>query len=305
MDLNQLRTFRVLTATLSFSRTAQLLDYAQSSVSAQIRSLEDELGAPLFQRSGRRVQMTEAGRRMLQYSERMLALEDDARAALAGPQDYEDVVRVGAPESVMTYVLPGLLRRFQDMFPKVRLFFKPLVDADLYDGVTNGRLDFAILLQPPVRVEHLETRVLSEEPLWVIAPPGHRLARRRKVQAGDTAGETVILTDTGCGYRHLFEQELAKAGNYACQRLEFNSIEAIKRCVGLGLGLGFLPRFAVTAAVTRGELARVRWEKPFSAQAQLVWHKKRWPSAVGTSFIELCGEWPAAAPAERARSAGH
>jgi DNA-binding transcriptional LysR family regulator len=289
MDIEHLRTFRLLAVNLNFSRTALMLDYAQSSISAQIRSLEKELGAPLFHRSGRRVQLTDAGRRLQTYADRMLALNDEARNALTGPREQEDVLCIGAPESVLTYILPTVLRQFQQAFPKVRLVYKPMVDNELYEGITTHRLDFAFLLQPPVQVKHLEVTPLAEVPLHVIAPLGHRLTKARKVRPRDVEGETVILTETGCGYRYLFEQELTKTGNYGYVKLEFSSVEAIKRCVSAGLGLGFLPGFAVGREVKARELCLLDWERRFNVQLQLVRHQQTWLSPVGEQFVEFCG----------------
>lgn len=288
MTPNQLRTFRTVAATLSFTRSAEILDYAQSSVSAQIRGLEEELGAPLFNRIGRRVALTEAGKRVLDYSDRVLALEAEIRTALNEPTSYESVLRVGAPESVMTYRLPRWLKQFKTEHPAVQLYYAPMVDMDLYRGVTDGQLDFALLLQPPVRADTLEARRLRTEPIRVFASTSHRLAKKKKVTPEDLIGETVFLTESGCGYRHLFEQELAKAGNYTWVRLEFTSVEAIKRCVAEGLGVGFLPQVALQNLIDEDAVTVLNWEKQFAVDLQLVWHKQKWLSPVEARFAEIC-----------------
>jgi DNA-binding transcriptional LysR family regulator len=298
MNPTQLQTFRTAAATLSFTRTAELLDYAQSSVSAQIRGLEGELGAPLFNRLGRRVALTEAGQRLLAYSERLLALEAEVRTGVsqapgaggmptAGPL-APTVLRLGAPESVMTHWLPARLARFKAEWPGVRLDYAPLPDRELYGRVLDGRLDFALLLQPPVRVAALQARRLSAQPLRVIAAAGHPLAGRRRVGPRDLAGETVFLTESGCGYRHLFEQELSKQGLHAVTRLEFDSVAAIKHCVAAGLGVGFLPQLAVQDLLDARALAALRWEKTFTADLQLVWPKAKWLSPLEARWVAMC-----------------
>jgi len=288
MISTQLKTFRTLAATLSFTRTAEILDYAQSSVSAQIRGLEEDLGIPLFDRIGRRVVLTEAGKRVLAYSDRALALESEVRTALNEPIGYETVLRIGAPESMMTYRLPRLLKQIRNEHPQVQLNYAPLTDMELYRGVMDGRLDFVLLLQPPVHAEALEVRRLWTEPLQVIAEIQHPLAKKRKVGPQDLIGETVFLTESGCGYRHLFEQELAQEGNYVYTKLEFTSVEAIKQCVVEGLGVGFLPQVAVQDLLDRQALASLKWEKDFSVELQLVWHKQKWLSPVEKRFVEIC-----------------
>jgi DNA-binding transcriptional LysR family regulator len=168
--------------------------------------------------------------------------------------------------------------------------FKPMLDSELYEGVTTNRLDFGFLLQPPVNVKHFEVTALAEVPLHVIGPAGHRLVKTRRIKPRDVVGETVILTETGCGYRYLFEQELTKTGNYGCVKLEFNSVEAIKRCVSAGLGLGFLPGFAVGRDVKARELCLLDWERGFKVQLQLVRHQQAWLSPLGEKFVEFCGD---------------
>ena len=295
MNPTHLRTFRTVAATLSFTRSAELLDYAQSSVSAQIRSLETELGAPLFSRLGRRVALTDAGQRVLAYTDRLQTLEAEVRSGLHRPGDFGSalppaILRLGAPESVMTHWLPPRLAALRAAWPGVQLEFAPHTDAELYHRVLDGRHDFSLLLQPPVRVATLNVRRLSAQPLVVIAAPTHPLAGRRKLTPRHLAerAETVFLTESGCGYRHLFEQELAREGNYAVQRLEFSSVEAIQRCVAQGLGVGFLPQLAVQDLLDAGRLVTLSWEKRFSVDLQLVWPKHKWLSALEESFVTLC-----------------
>jgi DNA-binding transcriptional LysR family regulator len=110
------------------------------------------------------------------------------------------------------------------------------------------------------------------------------------VCARDLAGETVFITENGCGYRHLFEQELAQEEHYTCLKLEFNSVEAIQRCVAAGLGVGFLPQLAVQAALDDGRLVALRWEKRFAVELQLVWAKQKWLAPVEERFVSLCEE---------------
>jgi DNA-binding transcriptional LysR family regulator len=245
------------------------------------------------------VALTEAGQRVLAYSDRLLALEAEVRTSLSGSAESTAVLRLGAPESMMTYRLPRLLAQFRAECPGVQLHYAPLVDMELYRRVLDGRLDFAVLLQPPVRVEALQVRRLGAEPLRVIAAPGHPLAARRRVGPRDLVGETVFLTESGCGYRHLFEQALAREGHYACLKLEFSSVEAIKRCVAEGLGVGFLPQVAVQDLLASKRLALLRWEKSFSADLQLVWHKQKWLSPAEARWVEVCAGLEAAPRAKR------
>src|SRR4051794_25715284 len=116
MDLRQLKTFRAVADSLSFTRAADALDYAQSSVTAQIRALEDELGVRLFDRLGRRVALTEAGLRLLAYADKMLDLADEAAHAIAEGDEPSGQLIIAAPETLSTYRLPPLLKQFRLRF---------------------------------------------------------------------------------------------------------------------------------------------------------------------------------------------
>src|SRR5215211_6256009 len=141
MELRQLETFRTVAAELSFTRAASALDYAQSSVTAQIQALEAELDVRLFDRLGRRVALTDAGTRLLEYAERLLSLAEEARTALADGGEPAGSLTIGAPETIMTYRLPSVLQGFRTRFPRVRLVFRPTPNAELQRAIGDGSLD--------------------------------------------------------------------------------------------------------------------------------------------------------------------
>ena len=141
MEHKQLRTFRTVARTLSFTRAASELGYVQSNVTAQVKALERELGVPLFDRLGRTVVLTDAGRILLRYAERLLDLEEEARAAVAGDSEPAGTLVVGASPSLSAYQLPRLLRSFRSRFPRVRLSFRPTPHAELGGRVADGSLD--------------------------------------------------------------------------------------------------------------------------------------------------------------------
>ena len=287
MELRQLRTFRAVATAASFTQAAVILNYAQSSVTAQIQALEQEMGVPLFDRLGRRVRLTEAGMRLLQYAGRILDLVDEAQASVSGSAPLEGVISIGAPETICTYRLPAVLRAFRDAYPQVRLSFRPMLDADLFHAVRSGAVDIGFLLQEPVKAEGLVVEGLILEPLLVLAGADHPLAREPAVGPADLSGQTLLLTENGCGYRHLFEQAVAQAGVYSVIKLEFNSVEAIKQCVAAGLGIAFLPRVAVSQELAQGRLCALPWGKSFQVTTQLIYNKEKWLSPALNGFLAL------------------
>ncbi|MDR3577428.1 MAG: LysR family transcriptional regulator [Anaerolineaceae bacterium] len=287
MELRQLRTFRMVAASGSFTQAAAALNYAQSNVTAQIQALEKELGHTLFNRLGRQVQLTESGQQLQRYAERLLNLADEAQAVVSGDSPSEGVLSVGAPETICTYRLPPILRQFRDLYPHVHLSFKPMLDSELYDSVRDGAIDVGFLLQEPLKSKTLVVECLIEEPLLVIGPAGHPLTQLEVVCPADLEGETILLTESGCGYRHIFEQAIAKDGIYSLVKLEFNSVEAIKQCVAAGLGIAFLPLVAIRQEIEQGQLCALNWEKSFHVYTQMVTSKERWHSPALDSFLSV------------------
>src|SRR5262245_21837871 len=135
MDLRQFTTFRTLARTLSFTRTAAELNYVQSNVSAQIRALESELGVRLFDRLGRRVVLTDAGCRLLDYADRVLALVQEAHTIVATTDEVAGTVIMSAPESLCAYRLPPLLHEVRTRFPRLQVTFRPGPVAELRQRV--------------------------------------------------------------------------------------------------------------------------------------------------------------------------
>ncbi len=302
MELRQLETFRAVAEELSFSRAAARLGYVQSSVSSQVGALERELGVPLFDRMGRRIALTEAGRVMLGYSESMLGLVEEARKATAdaGTASGEVVgsLTASSPETLLTYRLPKLLAFFYERYPKAKISVRPSAIGKLTGearrAVEAGKVDVAFVLdEPAAGGSGLSVETLVEEDVSVIAPTSHALASSPVVGPSDLRSETVLLPEapeSGCAYRTMFERQLARAGVLPSETVEFASIETVKRCVMVGMGVSVLPTVAVRADLMCGRLSALKWSEPFEVATQMAWHKGRWKSPVLKAFLEAARE---------------
>jgi DNA-binding transcriptional LysR family regulator len=286
MELRQLATFRAVATHLNFTRAATALDYAQSSVTAQIQLLEEELGLPLFDRMGRRVMLTEAGERLVWYADKMLELAQQAKAAIAGEDVPSGSLTISAPETICTYRLPSVLQRFRKSYPQVGLTFKPTSSNELRRSVSQGTLEVAFVLEEPFEVSNLNVEPLVEEPVIILAPPDHPLARKKKIDPCELEGEPLLMTEAGCAYRVLFKRALAEAGVQANITLEFDSIEAIKQCVIAGLGLTILPKMAVRQELANGSLVELEWTgREMKVVLQMIWHRDKWISPALNAFL--------------------
>lgn len=289
MDLRELTTFRMAAQTLSFTRTADLLGYAQSSVTAQIQALETEFGVPLFNRLGRRVTLTESGIRLLEYAERMLNLAAEAHAAVASEAQLSGSLTISATESVCAYRLPAILHEFRSRFPQIHLTFKPLPTVDIFHALKDGVIDMAFLLEEKATINSLCIERLTEEPLCLLAAPTHPLAAYDRISPADLEAETVLLTERGCGYRNIFERTVSAANIRISTELEFGSVEAIKQCAIAGLGVAFLPQMTVREALASGQLVTLAWPSAH-IYLQTAWHKDKWISPTMQAFLEISRE---------------
>lgn len=301
MELRQVETFRAVAEELSFSRAAARLGYVQSSVSAQVAALENEFGVPLFDRLGRRVALTEAGVVMLGYSRRLLALVGETRETVVdagvGSGEVTGSLVVSAPETLLTYRLPRLLALFHERHPKVRLSVRPSTVGRLVGSarraVEEGRVDVAFVLDGPAEAPGLLVEPLLEEGVTVIAPAAHALASAASVSPRDLSNETMLLPEapeSGCAYRGQFERQLGAAGVTPPEKMEFQSIEAIKRCVAAGMGVSVLPYVAVEGEMRSGELSALAWGGAFDVRTRMAWHGERWKSPALRAFLEAARE---------------
>jgi DNA-binding transcriptional LysR family regulator len=291
MELRQLATFRMLATTLNFTQTAVLLGYVQSSVTAQIQALEAELGVALFDRLNKRVVLTDAGQRLLIYAEKLLSLAEEAQTSVAEDGEPKGAVTMSAPETLCTYRLPAVWNQFRATFPHIQVHFRPLPVSELRRSVLEGRVDVAFLLEEPLQATGLVVEPLIRESLLVIAPPDHPLLQRTVVTPADLEDEPVLLTEVGCSYRNLFKRTLAVAGVYPKTNLELNSVEAIKQCVMVGMGITVLPAVAVQLEVSQGRLVALPWNIPgFEVVTQMIWHKDKWQSPALKAFLSLSRE---------------
>lgn len=288
MDMRQLKTFQTVANLLSFTRAAEVLDYAQSSVTAQIQSLEEEFNVTLFDRLGRRIALTDAGERLLVYAEQMLAIADEALQCVAFESEPVGTLHIAAPETLCTYRLPPLLRQFRQQFPRVRLIFHPILCHHVPQHLYEGTIDVGIIIAEPMQRRRLHIETLVREDLLVLAAPDHPLHDKGQITPEDLYQELLLLTEGGCSYRLLFEEILRAAGIRPTETMEFSSVEAIKQCAIAGIGIAVLPQIAVSKEIERGELCPINWNQPdFHAMTQLMWHKDKWMSPALSAFISM------------------
>lgn len=291
MELRQLKAFSTVARMRSFTRAAELLDYAQSSITAQVRALEDELDTKLFERLGRQIALTQDGERLLIYAEQILKLSSEAKEVVSGSATPKGTLSIGAPESLCVYRLAALLQEYRKRYPDVEIILKLGTCADFHRWLKTNAIDVAFFLDREMAASELVSETLLSEPMVVVAGVDHPLIEKGSIAPADMNGEFLIQTESGCSYRTALESILAAAGVRPGSVLEFGSVEAIKKCVISGLGISLLPRVAVESEMAGGRLKDLHWSGPdFHMTTQITYHKDKWISPAMNALINLTRE---------------
>jgi len=291
VEFRQLQTFKAVADHRSFHKAANAIHYAQSTVSAQIMALEEDLGVKLFERLGRSIVLTEVGASFYQYACKMLELAEAARADLTAKTQLTGSLTIRVPESFCTHRLPPVIAKFHARMPEVKLRFITCAQEGLGPDLRKGITDLAFLLAESIQSKDLQAEVLGTEKLVLIASPDHPLAREKKIRTEMLADQTLLLSRVDCSYRRLLEQMLQDADCQANMVLEFNSVAAIIANAIAGLGISLVPQVAVEADVKSNKLVILPWTESGLEVAQLmIWHHEKWLRPVLQSFMDTTRE---------------
>lgn len=291
MELRQLITFRTVASTLNFSRAAEVLSYVPSNVTMQMKALEDELGVRLFDRLGKQLVLTTAGKRFLTHVQSVLDQLEEAKTVVHDNEVLSGTLTISANEVICAYRLPAVFQLFRSRHPGVRLIFRSVPNQELKQTLFEGIADVVFMLDEPIRSSGLAVEPLVEETFRLFAAPDHPLAKRTMLRLEDFHEEVFLTNEKGCPYRTMFDRSFEKEGIDSITYLEFQSAEAIKQCAISGIGIAFLPEIVAEAEVERGELVALSWQIPdLHVYTQMLWHKDKWLSPIMMSFIEAARE---------------
>jgi DNA-binding transcriptional LysR family regulator len=259
MNHNHLMIFAAVAHAGSFTRGAAALAISQPAVSKQIADLEASLGVTLLERLPRGARLTEAGRVLAEYAGRIRSLEYQAEQEMgefAGLQRGH--LAVGASTTIGAYLLPDILATFHSAHPQIELNLEIANTEVVERKLAEGVLDLALTEGPadPAHLDDLafDARVIWQDELVVIAPPGHALGGRGDVTAGDIAAQPLILRESGSGTRAVIERALAAKGLHAVASMSLGGTEAIKRAVAGGAGLAIVSRLTIGLELETGRL---------------------------------------------------
>jgi DNA-binding transcriptional LysR family regulator len=290
MDTRQLAAFCEVVDRKSFSRAAERLGVTQPAVSLQVRSLEKRLGTKLLDRSGRRVEPTEAGQRLYRAAQRMLALEGQLFEELAGDDgELRGELALGASTGPGGTVVPVLLGEFQREHPELSVALWISDTNRVIEQVAERELELGIVGASPRHRGVVFEPFFRDEVIFV-CPPGHPFAGKQ-ISVEDLRGEPLILMQEGAGVRQVIEDEL-RHGPVRLRdldvRLELGLQESVKSAVAAGLGVTFISRSGVETELAAGTLAsaRVKGLEP-AREISLVRPAGRSPTRAAEAFVEF------------------
>jgi DNA-binding transcriptional LysR family regulator len=291
--LDQLRILRAIASEGSFKRAADSLYVSQPAVSLQVQNLERQLSVPLFDRGGRRAQLTEAGHLLLEYGDRILSLCQETCRAIEDLQNLQGgTLIVGASQTTGTYLLPRMIGLFRQRYPEVAVQLHVHSTRRTSWSIANGQIDLAIIggEVPSELQDSLEIIPYAEDELALIMPVFHPLANADIIHREDLYQLKFIALDSQSTIRKVIDQVLSRSGIETSKlniEMELNSIEAIKNAVQAGLGVAFVSISAIEKELQMGMLHRARIETiVINRMLSVIFNPNRYRSKAAEAFTE-------------------
>ena len=277
MTLNELRYVVAVAQERSFGRAAAKCFVSQPALSVAIQKLEDELGAPLFERGKNEVTVTPVGERIVEQAQKVL--EEAARIreiAMGGRDQLVGTLRLGIIHTVAPYLLPDLVPALHEAAPEMPLDIDENLTENLETGLRTGRVDAAIIALP-FNVPGVVTEFLYEEPFQVVVPQGHRWAKRKTVAPDELATEHAILLNVGHCFRDQVLDACPELNQSDAQVTRTNSLETVRNMVASGLGVSVLPRDALTPRYHSQLVVPVPFTQPVPTRRIALAYRRSFP----------------------------
>lgn len=298
MDFGQMDTFVQVAKHQSFSRAAEVLQLTQPSITARIQALERELGEELFERSGRGVKLTDGGRVLLPYVERILQTLREGRDAVEDVRNVQlGSLRLGSALTISTYALPNMLHEFCERHPGVDVVVRTGRSEQVLNMLLSDEVQVAIVRA--INNPDLESVHLYDDEIALVAYPNHPFAASGKATIAEAAAEPIVLFDRGSSYYSSINNFFRQAGVIPNVAMELDSLEATKRMVEEGLGVALVPLVTVTRELDSGVLVKVDLvdQEPIMRPISLVTRANRKkPRAVQAFIDSLASKYPMAEP---------
>lgn len=287
MEIRNLITFIQVAELGSFTRTAKSLGYSQSTVSFQIKQLEEELDCLLFERINHTITLTEKGHELLSYAHRICALTDEFKEGLSKSQDCEGHIHIVTPDSLCEDMIHTNYIDFHNHYPAISLKFTTADTTDMFRMLDHNEADIIMTLD-----NHIYNRdyiIAKEEPVKMhfVASASSRYAQAEALSIHEIVSAPFILTERGQGYRRVLDHELEKQSIDLVPVLEVGRTDIITSILAQSEMISFLPDFVSDKMVASGLLTYLNvTDLHFDIWKQLIYHKNKWLSQSLKTFID-------------------
>lgn len=287
MELRNLITFIYVAELGSFTKAAEQLGYSQSTISFQIKQLEDELGCLLFERINHTITLTERGHDLVAYAHKVRALTDDFKENLSKDQECSGHIHIVTPDSVCEEMISAHYKDFHNRYPSVFVRFSTGDTIDMLSMIDHNKADVIITLDH--RLLNKDYVIAKEQrlPMHFVAASTSKYAGRKGMSIKDIANEPFVLTEYGQGYRRVFDRELAKKSIEITPVLEIGRTDLITSVLVENSMISYLPDFVTKDLIASGELCYLDvCDMSTDIWKQLIYHKNKWMSKSMKTFIE-------------------
>lgn len=289
MELKNLRTFCAVVDQGSYQRAAERLGYTQSTITVQIQQLEGELGVPLFERVGRKMELTETGKRLMPQARDLLTAADRLLECGRESGVPTGVLRVDMAETLLCYQMQPVIRAFRKRAPQVRLVIRNCNCMRIPANIRTGDCDLGVGYDMDWNRDALEVEAMGSYDIVLLASPD--FAEPDFTTPGQRKAASLVTDEPDSIFRRCLEEYLRRREIELDVTLELWSIETIKRCVMSNLGFTYLPRFVAVEELADGRLVELK--APVSgvpAPALCAWRKGRWKTPAMELFLSLLRE---------------
>lgn len=292
MELRNIITFCKVYNLKSFSLAAKELGYAQSTITTQIQTLENDLGVKLFERIGKNIELTSKGKIFLDYAEEIVELVNKSQDAVNELGEPNGILTIGVAESLCTMILNEPLRIYHEKYPNIEIIVKVATYADLLTMIKTNNADLVLMIGEKVNDLDLIHAMYYDEPMAILSAPQNLLVNKNKIKIKDLEQEPLILTEKGCSYRAAFKKQFNIQGLEPRISFEIGGLEAIKKLTMSNLGITLLPYMTVKNEIKKGKLKVLNVEDcEFNIKTQLLYHKNKWFSVAMKTFIDELNNW--------------